>query len=177
MRLGLAVLPALLVLSPCVVQPAAQGATAARAVTREAVPDARASELLAFEHTMEEAVVKGDVAWLTTILPDDFTFTHGDGWTAGGQPIRVDTKATWLASVAKRPYVNRDLGPVAVELHGDIGITYGRYRMHMTSAPSGPETSVWFERVYALRNGRWMYLSHRTVHGPSQEGPARSAQR
>ena len=75
---------------------------------------------------MEAAVVRGDVKYLAAILPDDFRFTHGDGWTSGGEPIRVDTKETWLAAVAKKPYLTRDLGPVAVELHGDIALTYGR---------------------------------------------------
>jgi hypothetical protein len=42
--------------------------------------------------------------------------------------------------------------------------------MHQKASP-GPETSVWFERVYAKQNGRWMYLSHRTVHGPLREEP------
>lgn len=168
MRLALVVVPMLvsLVSSPTLVGSTTGTAQSARETGRAG---ARAAEVLAFERAMEEAVVRGDVAWLATVTPDDFTFTHGDGWTSGGQPIRVDTKTTWLASVAKRPYVNRDLGPVSVEMHGDIGITYGRYRMHMTSAPTAPETSVWFERVYAYRDGRWMYLSHRTVHGPSQE--------
>jgi len=135
---------------------------------------AKIAELLEFEKNMEAAVVKGDVKYLATIIPADFRFTHGDGWTTGGQPIRVDTKETWLASVAKQPYLNRDLGPVAVELHGDIAITYGRYKMHQKSSPNGQETSVWFERVYAKQNGRWMYLSHRTVHGPLNEEPQKS---
>ena len=50
-------------------------------------------------------------------------------------------------------------------------------RMHMTSAPTAPETAVWFERVYAFRNGRWMYLSHRTVNGPTQAGAGKSSTR
>jgi Domain of unknown function (DUF4440) len=134
---------------------------------------AKAAELLAFERNMEVAVVKGDVKYLATIIPADFRFTHGDGWTNGGEPIRVDTKESWLASLEKQPYLNRDLGPVAVELHGDIAITYGRYKMHQKSSPAA-ETSVWFERVYAKQNGRWMYLSHRTVHGPTREEPKKS---
>ena len=134
---------------------------------------AKTAELLAFERNMEVAVVKGDVKYLATIIPADFRFTHGDGWTNGGEPIRVDTKESWLASLEKQPYLNRDLGPVAVELHGDIAITYGRYKMHQKSSPAA-ETSVWFERVYAKQNGRWMYLSHRTVHGPTREEPKKS---
>jgi hypothetical protein len=31
----------------------------------------------------------------------------------------------------------------------------------------GRLNSVWFERVYAKRNGQWQFLSHRTVHGPT----------
>ncbi len=28
-------------------------------------------------------------------------------------------------------------------------------------------SSIWYERVWAKRDGRWIFLSHRTVHGPS----------
>jgi hypothetical protein len=119
---------------------------------------------------MEAAVVRGDVGYLSRILAPDFTFTHGDGWTTGGAPIRVDTRASWLDAVAKQPYRSRDLDSVKVEMHGDIALTYGRYKMKQTSSPNAPDTSVWFERVYAKRNGRWMYVSHRTVHGPLREG-------
>jgi hypothetical protein len=131
--------------------------------------DARqAEEVLAFERQMEAAVVRGDVGYLSTILPDDFTFTHGDGWTTGGAPIRVDTKSSWLESVSKKPYLSRDLDSVKVELHGDIAITYGRYLAKNRNASAGREQfSVWFERVYAKRNSQWQYVSHRTVHGPS----------
>jgi hypothetical protein len=151
-------------------KPAAAPSPMAALPALTAAEAGKVAEVLAFEKEMEVAVVKGDVKYLATIIPADFRFTHGDGWTSGGEPIRVDTKETWLASVAKQPYLTRDLGPVAVELHGDIAITYGRYKMHQKSSP-GPETSVWFERVYAKQNGRWMYLSHRTVHGPLREEP------
>jgi hypothetical protein len=150
-------------------KPSASLTAVAAAPPPTAAQAATIAEVLGFERDMEAAVVKGDVKYLATILPDDFRFTHGDGWTSGGEPIRVDTKETWLAAVAKKPYLTRDLGPVAVELHGDIALTYGRYKMRQTSSPNGPETSVWFERVYARRNSRWMYVSHRTVHGPLRE--------
>jgi|SRR4051812_13941170 hypothetical protein len=127
------------------------------------------SEVLAFERTMEEAVVRGDVAFLDKICPPDFTFTHGDGWITGGKPLRVDDKKAWLAAVEKKPYLTRDLASVQVELHGDVAITYGMYHSKYShpSNPQQPEFTVWFERVYAKRNGQWMYLSHRTVHGPT----------
>ena len=129
-----------------------------------------AVEVLAFEREMEAAVVRGDVAFLDRACASDFSFTHGDGWTTGGQPLRVENKEQWLASVGKAPYLSRDLDSVQVESHGDIAITYGRYRArNKAGAPGRRAFTVWFERVYARRSGRWQYVSHRTVHGPSYE--------
>src|SRR6266446_4423563 len=109
-----------------------------------------AAEVLAFEKIMEAAVVRGDVKFLDQICAPDFSFTHGDGWVNGGQPLRVENKAQWLASVSKQPYLSRDLGSVQVEMHGDIAITYGQYRArNKSAAPDRGAFTVWFERVYA----------------------------
>jgi ketosteroid isomerase-like protein len=135
--------------------------------TSAAVSDS-ADEVLAFEREMEAAVVRGDVAFLDRVCASDFSFTHGDGWTTGGLPLRVENKAQWLASVSKAPYVSRDLDSVQVEFHGDIAITYGKYHArNKAGEPGRTEFTVWFERVYARRNSRWQYVSHRTVHGPT----------
>src|SRR5438552_3088886 len=113
-----------------------------------------AADVLAFERTMEAAVVRGDVGFLDGICAPDFSFTHGDGWTTGGAPLRVENKAQWLASVGKAPYLSRDLDSVQVEMHGDIAITYGEYRArNKAGAPDRQAFTVWFERVYAFRNG------------------------
>ena len=139
--------------------------------TRSTAASGDAADVLAFERQMEAAVVRGDVKFLDGVCASDFSFTHGDGWTTGGPPLRVENRAQWLASVAKRPYLSRDLDQVQVELHGDIAITYGMYRARF-SAPADPKRAdftVWFERVYARRNGRWQYVSHRTVHGPTYD--------
>ena len=51
--------------------------------------------------------------------------------------------------------------------HGDVVITYGRYVGRFKNAvPGRTEFTVWYQRVYANRGGRWQYLSHRTVDGP-----------
>ena len=62
--------------------------------------------------------------------------------------------------------VAHDYDVQAVELHGDVAITYGRYVGNIPSSPEGRRWfSVWYEKVYAKRDGRWLYLSHRTVDG------------
>jgi len=128
------------------------------------------AEVLAFEKDMEAAVVRGDVKFLDRALTSDFIFTHGDGWTTGGAPLRVDTRADWMATVAKAPYASRVLDSVKTEVHGDVVITYGRYVGRFKDAAPGRRTfTVWYERVYARRDGKWQYLSHRTVDGPVYE--------
>jgi hypothetical protein len=131
-----------------------------------------AAEVLALEQQIEEAIVRGDVAFVARVTPADFSFVHGDGWTRGGRPLMSDDKAAFLKRVADKEYLVHDLDQVKVEMHGDVAITYGRYVSLFVPANRNPSTparlnSIWFERVYAKRNGQWQFLSHRTVHGPN----------
>ena len=129
-----------------------------------------AAEVIAFEREIEAAVVRGDVAFVDAASAPTFTFTHGDGWTTGGAPLRVDSRADWMATVARSPYASRELDSVRTELHGDVVITYGRYvGRFKAAAPGRRQFTVWYERVYAKRDGKWQYLSHRTVDGPTYE--------
>ena len=41
---------------------------------------------------------------------------------------------------------------------------------YKVAEPGREEFIVWFERVYVRRDGRWQYVSHRTVHGPTYLG-------
>ena len=129
--------------------------------------DPAAAEVLAFERDVEAAIVRGDVEFMERACAPTFVFSHGDGWTTGGDPFRVDNRAQWLAVVKAAPYASRELDRVRVEMHGDVAITYGRYVAVMKGGdPGRQQFDLWFERVYARRDGRWQYLSHRTVDGP-----------
>ncbi len=129
-----------------------------------------AADVLAFEREIEAAVVRGDVRFVDAASAPTFTFTHGDGWTTGGAPLRVDNRADWLATVAKSPYASRVLDSVKTEVHGDVVVTYGRYvGRFKNAAPGRRQFTVWYQRVYAKRDGKWQYLSHRTVDGPVYE--------
>ena len=124
------------------------------------------ADVLALEKRMEEAVLHADVGFLDGVLADDFTYTHGDGWTTGGEILGVDTREAWLASLAGR-YSMREVDSQQVEIHGDVAITMGRLRAR-SGGPVAEQRSFsfWYVRVYAQREGEWKYLSHRTVHGP-----------
>jgi hypothetical protein len=137
------------------------------------------AEVIAFEKATEAAVVRGDTAALERALAPTFLFTHGDGWVDGGAPLKVDTKASWIEYVKRRPlpYIYRELDHQQVELHGDVAITLGRYfYLPQSNNNTAAHMHVWFERVYAKRNGQWQQLSHRTVKGPVRDDAARSTQ-
>ena len=124
-----------------------------------------AIEVMAFEKKLEAAVVAGnDVAYVSSCLPDDFVMVHSDEWTSGGNPRVSDNKQSFLANVARKNYLVRDLDSVKAEMHGDIAITHGR--VVGQEGKQGKWFSLWYERVYAKRNGNWMYISGRTVRGP-----------
>ena len=127
------------------------------------------ADVLALEKRIEEAVLHADVAFLEEVCADDFTYTHGDGWTTGDPILGVDTKDEWLASLAGR-YSLREVDSQQVEIHGDVAITMGRLRARSGGPVAGQRSfSFWYVRVYAQRDGEWKYLSHRTVHGPVYE--------
>ena len=163
----------ILVMFAAISSVAAQQPTAVAA--RDQVPAPKvghevANEVLAFEREIEAAVVRGDVAFVDAASAPTFTFTHGDGWTTGGAPLRVDSRADWMATVAKSPYASRVLDSVRTEVHGDVVITYGRYVGRFKEAAPGRRLfTVWYQRVFAKRDGKWQYLSHRTVDGPIYE--------
>ena len=128
-----------------------------------------AEEVLALEKRIEEAVLRADVAFLDEVCADDFTYTHGDGWTTGGPVLGVDRKREWLDSLAGR-YSSREVDSQQVEVHGDVAITMGRLRAQSGGAEAERRSfSFWYVRVYAQRDGQWRYLSHRTVDGPVYE--------
>jgi uncharacterized protein (TIGR02246 family) len=127
---------------------------------------AAGNEVLALEREIAAAVVRGDAAYFDRVTAPDFVMIHGDGWTNGGRPALVDDKASFMRRVASKSYAAHDYDVQSVEMHGDVAITYGRYVGNIPSSPAGRQWfAVWYQKVYAKRDGRWLYLSHRTVDG------------
>ena len=145
-------------------------------VAAQSIGNAAEVEILAMDQKVADAVVAGDVAYVESILAPDFSMVHGDQWTRGGDPLLSDDKQSFLRRVANKSYAVIQFDSVRAEMHGDVAITYGRY-VASTRARAGTDRAwfyVWYERVFAERDGRWMYLSHRTVCGPIF-GPSRES--
>lgn len=141
---------------------------AAEIGSRVPEPAADKADVLTLDQKIADAVVRGDTAYVANMTSADFVMVHGDGWTNGGQPLSTDDKTAMLGRVSSKYYDVLDFDSVNAEMHGDIAITCGRYIAHrITGDAQKAWFAVWFERVYAKRNGRWIYLSHRTVRGPA----------
>jgi uncharacterized protein DUF4440 len=122
--------------------------------------------VLTLDQTVANAVVRGDTAYVDSVTVGDFVMVHGDGWTRGGTPTLVDDKNSFMKRIAGHTYAAHDFDSVRAEMHGDVAITYGRYLGNIPSSGEGRAWfAVWYEKIYQKRDGRWIYLSHRTVHG------------
>ena len=139
---------------------------AAFALAETSAPSGAAAEVLDLERRIGAAIVNGDAAFYDKVTADDFIMTHSDRWTTGGKPLLVDDKASFRKRIVSRSYLSMDFDSVKIEMHGDVAITSGRYVSNMQGvAPDRAWFSVWYEKIYARRNGQWMQLSHRTVNG------------
>ncbi len=126
--------------------------------------DSSESRLVAIEEKLAAAVLALDFDTLNEIYSSDFVFTHSTGV--------VETKSDWLEALrtGESSYTARSVDQIKVELHGDIAVTNGR--IHAKSDSSDPrwhEYSIWYVRVYQIRDGRWQLLSHRSVR--EESGP------
>jgi ketosteroid isomerase-like protein len=132
-------------------------------------PSPEAAEVLAFEKSVGDAIVRGDVAYFDKVTDPTLRMIHGDNWTRGAESTLVDTKETFLDRVRKKQYNAHEFDSVRVDMHGDIAITYGRYVAQIAGRENTdrPWFSVWFHRIYQKQNGQWTYVAHRTIHGAS----------
>ena len=154
----------------------AVGTQSIAAAPVQSIGSAAEAEILAIDQKVADAVVAGDVAYVDGVLSPDFVMVHGDQWTVGGEPLLIDDKQSFLRRVANKSYAAIHSDSVPAEMPGDVAITHGRYVASLR-ASAGTDRAwfyVWYERVYAERDGRWMFLSHRTVHGPVF-GPTRES--
>jgi ketosteroid isomerase-like protein len=149
-----------------VVNDVGQSSPPTGAATDSAQSAPAGGELLALERAIGTAIMRGDTQYFDQATVDDFVMLHGDGWTRGEPPALVDDKVSFMPRVASNSYAVHEYDRQAVELHDDVAITYGRYVGNIPASPPDRRWFyVWYQKVYAKREGRWMYLSHRTVDG------------
>ncbi|HEY3885147.1 MAG TPA: nuclear transport factor 2 family protein, partial [Vicinamibacterales bacterium] len=123
-------------------------------------------EVLTLDQKIADGVTGGDTEFVRSMTAPDFSMVHGDLWIKGGRAALRDTQESMLSRVTSKAYQVLDFNHMRAEMHDDVAITTGRYLAKSGTNPARQWFSVWFERVFQKQNGKWLYLSHRTVHGP-----------
>ncbi len=126
------------------------------AQTRPAMRDS--AVLVALERRVEQATMRGDVAYLDSMYAPSFRFKHSTG--------ELEERGARLAALrAHRTAVfARDLDSLDVEVHGDVALTTGRIHVRQESTdPKWREYTIRYARVYVRRAGRWQLLTHHTT--------------
>jgi len=121
------------------------------------------NKILLLDKRIQQAVIIGDTLLINSSIANDFVFTHGflDG--------EIDTKTTWkeLAKAKIKTFVARDVDSATVELHNDIAIVVGRLNVKAKFVEENKlQTfcySLHFIHVYAKRNNKWLFISHKTA--------------
>ena len=126
--------------------------------------------VIALNARFEQALVGNDAAFLGGLMADNFTFTHGDGWTAGHKALKIDTKAETLSAAGAGRYVYRKTNNVHADIYDDVAVLRGGYEGRAYFGEDAHTFTVHYVRVFAQREGRWRLLSHLTVKGPHFEG-------
>lgn len=122
--------------------------------------------IAALERRIEQATMRGDVAYLDSVYAPSFRFKHSTG--------TLEERAPRLAALRERPSTvfARDLDSLDVEVHGDIALTTGRIHVRQESSdPRWREYTIRYARVYVRRAGRWQLLTHHSTgesFGPLQ---------
>ncbi|MEP7269294.1 MAG: nuclear transport factor 2 family protein [Saprospiraceae bacterium] len=112
-----------------------------------------AQDLIHFNQSIDNAVVKKDTSLLKQVYSDDFVFSHGTGLVEG--------RESWLNSILKpgNNYISRTHDSVTVEIHKPgIYILLGT----LTVVKKESEYALNYERVFAILDKRLQMVSHKT---------------
>ena len=130
--------------------------------------DAASAALIRLDQRWQEAIVLGDAEFIQKRTAEDFVFTHIDG--TGG-----DTKADWVrwAKQTPRLFLERKVSNQSVELHDDVALVFGRLdvRTRGKTASDALCYAVQYVHLYGMRDGQWMFLSHRSSQNLEESHP------
>ena len=101
--------------------------------------------LVALEHRVEQATLRGDVPFLDSVYAPSFRFKHSTG--------NLEERAARLAGLAARksPMFARDLDSLDVDVYGDVALTTGRVHVRQeNSDPKWREYTIRYARVYEI---------------------------
>jgi ketosteroid isomerase-like protein len=126
----------------------------------------------ALEVRVEDAVLRGDAAFLDRVYAPTFRFKHATGMLEDRAArmtalARTARQSREPAKPTESRTVARDVDSLEVEVHGDVALTTGRIHVRRTPSPTldpaRQNYTIRYARVYVRRGGAWQLLTHHST--------------
>ena len=113
--------------------------------------------LLMINQRIDDYVVQRNTISLDSLYANDFVFSHGTG--------KVEGKSSWLTSVVRNNFPQRQHDSVKVEMHPGVAILKGSMNIQrVVNKEKTDRYHLRYIRVYAWRDNRWQLISHNTTY-------------
>ena len=108
------------------------------------------SEVRVAEHQRFEAMMKGDVVALDTLLDDELTYVPGKG--------SIQSRKEFMDAIKKRSTVYDSIAArdVRVRVYHGLALAPGRADQSVRNAKGTSKVTVRFTEIYVRREGRWL---------------------
>jgi hypothetical protein len=108
------------------------------------------SEVRVAEHQRFEAMMKGDLVALDTLLDEELTYVPGKG--------SIQSRKEFIDAIKKRSLVYDSIAAhdVRVRVYHGLALATGRAEQHVRNGKGSSKFTVRFTEVYVRREGRWL---------------------
>ena len=110
-------------------------------------------ELLDTEQAWVQAHLDMDIQVIRQILDDDYTQLHADGKLIGKQALITDY------SSGKRYWEIAESEPIKVQIFGEVGLLFGKWRGKGQNHGDAFDYSAYFLAVYRKNHNGWRLLA------------------
>lgn len=131
---------------PSILRLSMRGATTSKAMQRLIAE----SEVRVAEHDRFQAMMKGDVVALDTLLDEELTYVPGKG--------SIQSRKEFIDAIKKRSTVYDSIAAhdVRVRVYHGLALATGRADQHVRNSKGTSKVTVRFTEIYVRREGRWL---------------------
>jgi ketosteroid isomerase-like protein len=119
-------------------------------------------EVKAAEAARFDAMIRGDLRALDTLLASELTYTH----TGGERQSKAEFEQMLRSGELR--YLGAEPESVAVRVYGNTALADGLSRMRVRSASGEASFTIRFLEAYVRRRGRWELVAWQSTRLPSK---------
>ena len=129
----------------------------ALALSAEGVFAHSEKEIDQIEDARYDAMIRGDLASLASILADEFVYHQPTG--------NVATKASYIEQIRSGEVKIRKVERYGVKIHfyGDVATAMGSTRLDLELKGKRSEVDLYYLNIWVLRDGRWQIVARQSA--------------